>query len=104
MAKSSFRYNIPYSLLDCIVVKCYQDKCVINKAIYIALAIDCDEKKQLGFWISENEGAKFWLLVLTELNNRGVRDIFIACVDGLTGSPEAINAVYPKTLIQLCIS
>jgi putative transposase len=57
----------------------------------------------LGLWIAETEGAKFWLSVLTELNNRGVKDIFIACVDGLTGFPEAINTVFPKTKIQLCI-
>lgn len=94
----------PILYLDCIVIKCHQDKRVINKAIYIALAIDCEGRKQLlGLWIAENEGSKFWLSVLTELNNRGVKDIFIACVDGLTGFPEAINAVYPKTQIQLCI-
>ncbi|MDO9839179.1 transposase, partial [Glaesserella parasuis] len=57
----------------------------------------------LGLWIAENEGAKFWANVLTELQNRGLKDIFIACVDGLKGFPEAINAVYPKTKIQLCI-
>ncbi|MDP0216523.1 transposase, partial [Glaesserella parasuis] len=57
----------------------------------------------LGLWIAENEGAKFWANVLTELQNRGLKDIFLACVDGLKGFPEAINAVYPKTKIQLCI-
>lgn len=94
----------PILYLDCIVVKCHQDKRVINKAIYIALGIDCEGKKELlGLWIAENEGSKFWLSVLTELQNRGVKDIFIACVDGLTGFPEAINAAYPKTKIQLCI-
>lgn len=94
----------PILYLDCIVVKCHQDKRVMNKAIYIALAIDCDGKKQLlGLWIAENEGSKFWLSVLTELQNRGLKDIFIACVDGLTGFPEAINAVYPKAQVQLCI-
>jgi len=94
----------PILYLDCIVVKCHQDKRVINKAIYIALGVDCEGRKELlGLWIAENEGAKFWLSVLTELNNRGVKDIFIACVDGLTGFPEAINAVYPKTQVQLCI-
>ncbi len=61
------------------------------------------QKELLGLWMSENEGAKFWLGVLTELQNRGVKDILIACVDGLTGFPDAINAVYPKTKIQLCI-
>jgi transposase-like protein len=94
----------PILYLDCIVIKCHQDKRVINKAIYIALAINCEGLKEiLGLWISENEGAKFWLSVLTELSNRGVKDLFIACVDGLTGFPEAINTVFPKTKIQLCI-
>ena len=94
----------PILYLDCIVVKCHQDKRVINKSIYLALAINCDGQKELlGLWIAENEGSKFWLSVLTELNNRGVKDIFIACVDGLTGFPEAINTVFPKTKVQLCI-
>lgn len=94
----------PILYLDCIVVKCHQDKRVINKAVYVALGINCEGRKELiGLWISENEGSKFWLSVLTELNNRGVKDIFIACVDGLTGFPEAINTVFPKTKIQLCI-
>ncbi len=94
----------PILYLDCIVIKCHQDKRVINKAIYIALAINCEGRKELlGLWIAENEGSKFWLSVLTELNNRGIKDIFIACVDGLSGFPEAINAVYPNTQIQLCI-
>lgn len=61
------------------------------------------QKELLGMWMSETEGAKFWLSVLTELQNRGVNDILIACVDGLKGFPDAINAVYPKTQIQLCI-
>jgi putative transposase len=94
----------PILYLDCIVIKCHQDKRVINKSIYLALAINCDGQKELlGLWIAETEGAKFWLSVLTELNNRGVKDIFIACVDGLTGFPDAINTVFPKTKIQLCI-
>lgn len=94
----------PILYLDCIVVKCHQDKRVINKAVYVALGVNCEGRKELmGLWISENEGSKFWLSVLTELNNRGVKDIFIACVDGLTGFPEAINTVFPKTKIQLCI-
>ena len=94
----------PIFYLDCIVIKCHQDKRVINKAVYVALGVNCEGRKELmGLWISENEGSKFWLSVLTELNNRGVKDIFIACVDGLTGFPEAINTVFPKTKIQLCI-
>jgi transposase-like protein len=94
----------PIVYLDCIVVKIRQDKRVINKAIYLALGINMEGHKELlGLWLSENEGAKFWLSVLTELQQRGLKDIFIAAVDGLTGFPEAINAVYPKTKVQLCI-
>lgn len=94
----------PIVYLDCIVVKVRQDKRVINKSIYLALAIDLQGRKELlGLWISENEGAKFWLSVLTELKNRGLNDILIACVDGLSGFPKAIEAVYPQTKIQLCI-
>lgn len=75
----------------------------INR-FYLALAINLSGQKELlGLWIAENEGSKFWLTVLTELNQGGVKDIFIACVDGLTGFPEAINAIYPKTKVQLCI-
>lgn len=94
----------PILYLDCIVIKCHQDKRVINKSVYLALAINSQGQKELlGLWIAENEGSKFWLSVLTELNQRGVKDILIACVDGLTGFPEAINTVFPKTKIQLCI-
>tara|TARA_R110001592_G_scaffold363400_1_gene688204 strand:- start:60634 stop:61842 length:1209 start_codon:yes stop_codon:yes gene_type:complete len=94
----------PIVYLDCIVVKIRQDKQVINKAIYLALGVTMEGHKDLlGMWLSENEGAKFWLNVLTELQNRGVKDILIACVDGLKGFPEAINAAFPQTRIQLCI-
>lgn len=94
----------PIVYLDCIVVKVRQNKQVINKSIYIALGIDLEGHKQLlGLWIAETEGAKFWLSVLTELENRGVEDILIACVDGLSGFPQAIEAVYPEARIQLCI-
>lgn len=94
----------PVLYLDCIVIKCHQEKRVINKSVYLALAINREGHKELlGLWIAENEGSKFWLSVLTELNQRGVKDILIACVDGLTGFPEAINTVFPKTKIQLCI-
>lgn len=94
----------PIVYLDCLVVKIRQDKQVINKAIYLALGVNLEGHKELlGMWISENEGAKFWLNVLTELQNRGVKDILIACVDGLKGFPDAINTVYPETQIQLCI-
>lgn len=94
----------PIIYLDCIVVKIRQDKLVINKAIYLALGVNLQGHKELlGMWVSENEGAKFWLGVLTELQNRGLKDILIACVDGLKGFPEAINAVFPSTRIQLCM-
>jgi len=94
----------PIIYLDCIVLKIRQDKRVINKAIYLALGINLEGHKELlGLWLAETEGAKFWLSVLTELQNRGLRDIFIAAVDGLSGFPEAINTVYPQTKIQLCI-
>lgn len=94
----------PIVYLDCIVVKVHQDKRVINKAVYLALGVNSEGFKELlGLWISENEGSKFWLSVLTELQNRGVQDIFIACVDGLSGFPDAINTVFPKAKIQLCI-
>ena len=94
----------PIVYLDCIVIKIRQDKQVINKSIFLALGINTEGQKELmGMWIAENEGAKFWLNVLTELQSRGVQDILIACVDGLKGFPDAINAVFPQTHIQLCI-
>jgi transposase-like protein len=94
----------PIVYLDCIVVKIRQDKRVINKAVYLALGVNMEGHKELlGLWLAENEGAKFWLSVLTELQNRGVKDILIACVDGLKGFPDAINTTYPQTRIQLCI-
>jgi len=95
-------YAIVY--LDCIVVKIRQDKQVINKSVYLALGVNLEGHKELlGLWISENEGAKFWLNVLTELQNRGVKDVLIACVDGLKGFPDAINTTFPKAQVQLCI-
>jgi putative transposase len=81
-----------------------QDSHIINKSVFLALGINIEGQKELpGMWLAENEGAKFWLNVLTELKNRGLSDIFIACVDGLKGFPDAINAVYPDTKMQLCI-
>jgi putative transposase len=86
------------------VLKIRQDKRVINKAIDLVLGINIEgHKERLGMWVSENEGAKFWLSVLTDLQNRGVEHILIACVDGLKGFPDAINTVYPEAKIQLCI-
>ena len=90
--------------LDGLVVKVHQDHQVLNKTIYLALAINMDGYKELlGIWISEHEGASFWAQVLTELNNRGVKDVFVFCVDGLTGFPDAIKGVFPKSDIQLRI-
>lgn len=94
----------PIVYLDCIHVKVRDNGVVRTKAAYLALGINMDgEKELLGIWIAQTEGAKFWLQVVTELKNRGVQDIFIACVDGLKGFPEAIEAVFPKTDVQLCI-
>jgi putative transposase len=94
----------PIVYMDALVIKIQQDKRFINKSFYLALGVNAEGQKELlGIWISENEGAKFWLNVLTEIKNRGVSDIFIACVDGLTGFPEAIEAVFPKSRVQLCI-
>jgi putative transposase len=74
------------------------------KAVYLAIGITmAGEKEVLGLWLAQTEGAKFWMQVVTELRNRGVQDIFIACVDGLKGFPEAIEAVFPQTTVQLCI-
>lgn len=94
----------PIVYLDCIVLKIRQNKRVINKSMYLALGINMEGQKELlGLWLAETEGAKFWLSVLTELKNRGLQDILIACVDGLKGFPEAIAAEYPQTKVQLCI-
>ena len=94
----------PIVYLDCIVVKIQKDRRVINKSIYLALAVSMEGHKELlGLWLSDNEGSKFWMSVLTELKTRGIEDIFIACVDGLKGFPDAINTVFPKTKVQLCI-
>ncbi len=94
----------PIIFFDTLVVKVRHEGRVINKAVHLALGVNLEGKKELlGIWMTQNESAKFWLSVVTELQNRGIKDIFIACVDGLTGFPEAIEAVYPKTRVQLCI-
>lgn len=94
----------PIVWLDGIVVKVQHNKQVINKSAHVVLGVNLrGEKEVLGLWLAENEGAKFWLSVLTELRHRGVQDIYIASMDGLKGLPEAVNAVFPKTLTQLCI-
>ncbi len=93
----------PIVYLDCIHVK-IREGTVRVKAVYLAIGITMEgEKEVLGLWLAQNEGAKFWLQVVTELRNRGVQDIFIACVDGLKGFPDAIEAVFPKATVQLCI-
>ncbi len=92
----------PILYLDGLVVKVHQDKRVIRKTVYVALGVNTEGHKELlGLWLAETEGAKFWLSVLTELKNRGVEDVFVACVDGLTGFPEAINTVFPMAQVQL---
>ena len=94
----------PILYLDCIHVKVRDTGAVRTKAVYLAVGVNMQGHKEvLGLWIAQTEGAKFWLQVVTELKNRGVHDILIACVDGLKGFPEAIEAVYPHATIQLCI-
>jgi len=94
----------PIMYLDAIQFKVRDGGHIKNKAVYLAIGIKLDGLKEvLGLWIAQTEGAKFWLQVVTELKNRGVKDIFIACVDGLKGFPEAIESVFPQTEIQLCI-
>jgi putative transposase len=95
-------YAILY--LDALRVKIRDAGHVQNKAIYVAIAVNMQGNKEvLGLWAAENEGAKFWLQILTDIQNRGAKDFFIACVDGLKGFPEAIESVYPRTEVQLCI-
>ncbi len=94
----------PIVYLDCIVLKVRHNQQVINQSMYLALGVNLDGHKELlGLWLAQTEGAKFWLTIMTELKTRGVKDILIACVDGLKGFPEAIAAEYPDTKIQLCI-
>jgi transposase-like protein len=94
----------PILFLDALVIPVKDDSTICKKAFFLALAIRMDGQKELlGLWAEQNEGAKFWLGVLTELKNRGVQDVLIAAVDGLTGFPDAINAVFPKAEVQLCI-
>jgi putative transposase len=94
----------PIMYLDAIQFKVRDNGHVRNKAIYLAIGVTIEGFKEvLGLWIAQTEGAKFWLQVVTELKNRGVTDIFIACVDGLKGFPEAIESVFPQTDVQLCI-
>jgi len=94
----------PVLFLDALVINVKEGNHIVKKSVYLALAIRMDGQKEiLGLWIDQSEGSKFWLSILNELHNRGVQDILIAAVDGLTGFPEAINAVFPETEVQLCI-
>jgi putative transposase len=94
----------PILYLDALYVKMRDNGVVQNRAVYVAIGVNLEGNKDvLGLWTSANEGAKFWLQVLTEMRNRGVEDVFIACVDGLKGFPEAIETVFPKVQVQLCI-
>lgn len=94
----------PIVYLDALRVNSRQNGKNENKSLYLALGINMDGKKEaLGFYLSQTEGAKFWMSVLTDLKNRGVQDILIACMDGLTGFPDAVRAIYPQTKVQLCI-
>ena len=94
----------PILYLDCIHVKSRDNHTIINKAVYLAIGVNMEGRKELlGIWIGKNEGAKFWMQVVTELKNRGVSKIYVACVDGLKGFTEAINSIFPDTVVQLCI-
>ncbi len=94
----------PIVYLDALYVKIREAGHVRNKAIYVAIGVNMQGNKEvLGLWTGQAEGAKFWLQVLTELKNRGVADIFIVCIDGLKGFPEAIETVFPQAQVQLCI-
>lgn len=96
--------HYPFVWLDAIHYKVKEDGRYQSKAVYTVLGLNLEGRKDvLGLYLSETEGANFWLSVLTDLNNRGVKDIMVACVDGLTGFPEAINAIFPQTEVQLCI-
>jgi putative transposase len=94
----------PIVYLDALMVKMRYDGKVENRAVYTAIGINVEgQKSVLGLWVSANEGAKFWMSVLTNLKNRGMKDAFIICTDGLKGFPEAIEAIFPSTLVQTCI-
>lgn len=94
----------PIVYLDALMIKVHDEGRVVNKAFYLAIGVNMDGKKDLlGIWVQLSEGAKFWLSIINELKNRGVNDIFVCCVDGLKGFPDAIRTVFPKTEVQLCI-
>jgi transposase-like protein len=94
----------PIAYFDCLMVKVREDRSVRNRACYLAIGVTVEgDREVLGIWWQETEGAKFWLAVLNDLQQRGVQDVLIACVDGLTGFPEAIEAVFPQAWVQTCI-
>jgi putative transposase len=94
----------PIVYLDALVIKVRDQGTVTNKSAYLAIGVNmAGTKEVLGLWLEGTEGAKFWLKILTELKNRGVQDILILCCDGLKGFPEAIEAVFPKAVVQTCI-
>ena len=103
-AKRPLEDIYPIVFLDCMVLKIREGGTVQRRPIYLALGVTLDgDRDVLGMWFQETEGAKFWMQVLTDLKTRGVKDILIACVDGLTGFPDAIEAIFPKTTVQTCI-
>src|SRR4051812_27814560 len=103
-AKRPLEDIYPVVFLDCMVLKIRDGGTVQRRALYLALGVTLEgDRDVLGMWFQETEGAKFWMQVLTDLKTRGVRDILIACVDGLKGFPEAIEAIFPKTTVQTCI-
>src|SRR5215204_4577527 len=105
MAEPAARCGLPDHVSGCIHFKVRDGGHVRNKAIYLAIAITVTGMKEvLGLWIAQTEGAKFWLQVVTELKNRGVKDIFIACVDGLKGFPEAIESISSHKPKCSCVS
>jgi transposase-like protein len=94
----------PIVYFDAMMVRVREDRSVKNRACYLAVGVSCDgERETLGIWWQETEGAKFWLAVLNDLHRRGIQDVLICCVDGLTGFPEAIEAVFPQAWVQTCI-
>src|SRR4051812_1553780 len=103
-AKRPLEDIYPIVFLDCMVIKVREGGTVGRRALYLALGVTLEgDRDVLGMWFQETEGAKFWMQVLTDLKTRGVRDILICCVDGLTGFPEAIEAIFPKTTVQTCL-
>ena len=103
-AKRPLEDIYPIVFLDALVLKIREGGSVQRRALYLALGVTLDgDRDVLGMWFQESEGAKFWMQVLTDLKTRGVQDILICCVDGLTGFPEAIEAIFPHTTVQTCL-